>query len=210
MRVAVFGATGKAGRRVVAECRSRNWEVTAVVRDRTRYAGPSGVDLVEGDAREPGVAERAAQGADAVLCCLGMQDISVPATDFSDSVKAIVQAMEAKGPRRYLMVITAGVLPHPTGGYRNKEGLSPAMVNVAAEHVRNYETLLASKLDWTAMCPLGLSEDLPAGHGRIAFEDLPPGSSVTGYADLAQTMVELIGRRDSFGKRVGIVSDRAS
>jgi hypothetical protein len=40
------------------------------------------------------------------------------------------------------------------------------------------------------------------------FEGLPPGSNETGYADLAHTMVQLITVTASYGKRIGIVSDR--
>ena len=39
---------------------------------------------------------RAVDGADAIVCCLGMQDIAVPATDFSDSVHTIVEAARAR------------------------------------------------------------------------------------------------------------------
>jgi hypothetical protein len=40
------------------------------------------------------------------------------------------------------------------------------------------------------------------------YEDVPPGSEETGYADLAHTMVTLVAVAESHGKRVGIASYR--
>ncbi len=151
---------------------------------------------------------RGIAGADAALCCLGMNSIAVPATDFSESVTHIVRAMELTPNRRLLAIAWAGVLPHPTGGYRNKEGVPQYLIHVSAEHVRNYETLRDSSLDWTLMCPVFLKDDIPVGRGRLEFEGLPPGSNETGYADLAHTMVQLISVTASHRKRIGIVSDR--
>ena len=209
MIAAVFGATGKAGSRVLGDAVARNWECRVLVRDRTRLARPDGLVVVEGDARSPAKVAETLRGADVVFCCLGLPDISRPSTDFSDSVKAIIQAMLAEGVQRIVAIAAAGVLDHPTGGYRNKEGLPESFRHIAAEHVRNYESLRDSGLLWTLMCQLTLVEDIEAGHARYAFEDLPSGSNVTGYDDLAMTMVDLVENPESVEKRVGIVSLRA-
>ena len=119
-----------------------------------------------------------------------------------------MDAVRALGIRRLLAIAAAGVLDHPTGGYRNKEGLPAYLANVSAEHVRNYETLRDSGLDWTLMCPGFLKEDLPLGQGLYLFEDLPPGSNETGYNDLAASMTALVKDTSSYGRRVGIVSVR--
>ncbi|MBL8327018.1 MAG: NAD(P)H-binding protein [Rubrivivax sp.] len=219
MEIALFGATGRTGRLVLDEARQRGWTVRALVRDAARLGGRGGnVDVATGDTRDAAAVQAlvgtvgAGAGrrpADAVVCALGMQDITVPATDFSDSVKAIVAAMKRAGVRRLVAIASGGVFDAPGGGYRNQQPGFPAYLqNISAEHVRNYETLRASDLDWTLMCPLTLVEDIPRGAGRFAFEALPAGSEETGYADLAVTMCSLLGDRASFGKRVGIVSDR--
>lgn len=206
--IAVFGATGRTGRRLIADALGRGMRVVALARDPARLAPQPYLQVLAGDARDPAATGRAIAGSDAVLCCLGMQDITVPATDFSDSVKTIVAAARANAIRRIIAIASAGVLPHPAGGLRNQHGLPAYLANVAPEHTRNYQTLRDSGLDWTLMCPVDLKEDIPSGHGRIAFEDLPAGSSETGIADLAQAMLDLIPRTDSFGKRVGIASSR--
>lgn len=206
--IAVFGATGRTGRRLIADALGRGMRVVALARDPTRLAARPNLQVLAGDARDPVAAGQTIAGSDAVLCCLGMQDITVPATDFSDSVKTIVAAARANAVHRIIAIASAGVLSHPAGGLRNQHDLPAYLANVAPEHTRNYQTLRDSGLDWTLMCPLDLKEDIPPGHGRIAFEDLPAGSSETGIADLANAMLDLIPRTESLGKRVGIASDR--
>lgn len=208
MRIALFGATGRTGRLVLEECVSRGWSAAALARDARRIPARPGLAVVEGDARDATAVAKVVADADAVLCCLAMHDIAIPATDFSDSVKTMVAAARTARVRRIVAIASAGVLPHPEGGLRNQHGLPASLVNVAHEHTRNFETLRDSGLDWTLMCPVDLKDDIPAGHARLAYEDLPAGSSETGYADLARAIVELVEERASVGKRVGIVSVR--
>ncbi len=211
MKVIVFGASGQTGRRVIDECRARGWAVRAFVRDRAKL-GRSDVEAAAGDARDAAAVRAALAGCDAVFCCLGMHDITVPATDFSDSVRTIVQAMQAAGVKRIAAIASAGALDHPAGGLRNQHGLPDWLRNVAAEHTRNLQTLRASGLDWTLMCPVDLKEDIARGRARMALDDLPAGSGETAYADLAAAMVALVAGDSplgaALGHRVGIVSDR--
>jgi putative NADH-flavin reductase len=204
--LALFGATGRTGARVLDLCRARGDRVRALARDPGKLPRHADLEAFAGDARDAAAVERTLAGADAVIVCLGMQDITVPATDFSDAVRTIVRAMQARGPRRILAIASAGALPDARGGLRNQYDLPAWLANVAAEHTRNYETLRDCGLDWTLMCPVDLVDDVPAGHARRAFEDLPAGGSRTGYADLAQALVDLVADRASFGHRVGIVS----
>lgn len=208
MKAALFGATGKTGTLILRELLATGVTVRALVRDKSRLAPVGNLEIVEGDARAAIDARVAVRGAQVVYCALGMADITKPATDFSTSVATILAAMRAENVSRVLAIASAGVLDHPTGGYRNKEGLPDALRHVSAEHVRNFETLRASAAAWTLLCPVFLKDDIAPGRVRWAFEDLPPGSNETGYADLAHTMIELAGRADAVGKRVGIISVR--
>lgn len=208
MTAALFGATGQTGRRLLDELLGRDWTVRALARNRSRLSRTGPLTVLEGDARDLPAVTETIRGADAVFCCLGMTDIAKPVTDFSDSVQTILRAMKDLGVRRILAVASAGVLDHPDGGYRFSKGVPDWLRNVAAEHVRNHEALRDSGLDWTLFCPVFLREDIPAGNGRFAYDSLPAGSDDTGYADLARTMAELAGVLESFGRRVGIVSDR--
>ncbi len=208
MKTAIFGATGRTGKLLLKETAARGWVSRVLVRDPAKIEHTEGISVHVGDARSLPDVISTIEGVDAVFYCLGMADITLPATDLSDSVKTIIHAMRDQNVKRLVGIASAGELDHPDGGYRNKEGLPDYLKHVSAEHVRNYEALRDSGLAWTLMCPVFLIEDIPVGRGHYMFEDLPQGSYETGYADLARTMADLVDRPESFGKRVGIVSFR--
>lgn len=110
--------------------------------------------------------------------------------------------------RSLLAIASAGVLERPSASNWNIKRLPAYLANVSAEHLRNYDTLRTSGLDWTLMCPADLTQDIPVGHAQYLFEDLPAGSNETGYKDLAATMTAFVDDASSHGRRVGIVSFR--
>jgi uncharacterized protein YbjT (DUF2867 family) len=208
MTIALFGATGRAGRRVLDRLLARGEHVRALARDPVRLPAHANLAPVAGSTQDMAAVARTVQGADAIVVCLGMDDITRPGTAFSDGVRAIVAAAQAAGVRRIVAIASAGALDDPRGGLRSEHAAAGPYANVAAEHARNYRTLAGSGLDWTLMCAVDLVEDIPAGHARWAYERLPEGGTQTGYDDLAATIVLLLGERDAYGKRVGIVSTR--
>jgi putative NADH-flavin reductase len=209
MNIALFGATGRTGRRVLERCLARGDRVRALASDAGKLSARPALELVAGDARDRTAVARTMAGADAAICCLGLRDITAPTTELSDSVRTIVDSARDAGVRRIVAIASAGVLPDARGGLRNEHGVPAWLRNVAAEHTRNLRTLEQSGLDWTLMCPIDLVDDIPVGHARYAFDDLPGGSGQTGYEDLAETMVTLLGDIRSYRRRVGIVSLRA-
>ena len=222
--VALFGASGRTGRLVLAEAQRRGWPVRALVRDAARLPAAPGLSICVGDARdgdaidatlrpaEAVAAATAVPAVRAVLCTLGMHDFSVPATDFSDSVRAIVAGLRRAGLRRLVVVASGSALADPRGGYRGEHDTPEVLKHVIAEHLRNHRTLAQAGdewgLQWTLMCPLNLVADIPAGHARRAFETLPEGSGETGMPDLALAICALLDDPAAIGRRVGIVSDR--
>ena len=215
MAVTVFGASGRTGELVLAQALKRGWPVRALVRNPAKVAAAVGLSLVAGDARDEAAIESVIDGpggkAGAVLVALGMHDITVPATDFSDSVKAIVAAMKRRGVRRIVAIASGGVMEAPGGGYVNQQpGFPDYLVNISKEHVRNYETLRDAGLDWTLMCPMTLVDDITDGSAAWAFDRVPDGSGETARADLARAMCDLLTERKAIGHRVGIVTLRRS
>lgn len=219
--VALFGASGRTGRLVLAEAQRRGWPVRALVRDAARLPAAPGLALTVGDARDSGAIDETLQPSGqpsgqpavrAALCTLGMHDFSVPATDFSDSVRAIVAGLRRAGLRRLVVVASGSALADPRGGYRGEHDTPEVLKHVIAEHLRNHRTLVQAGdewgLQWTLMCPLNLVADIPAGHARRAFETLPEGNGETGMPDLALAICDLLDDPAAIGRRVGIVSDR--
>jgi putative NADH-flavin reductase len=68
MRLIVFGANGDLGRRLVAECLERGLEVSAVVRDPSRFEGVAReINVLTADATDPAAVAAVASGHDAAL-----------------------------------------------------------------------------------------------------------------------------------------------
>lgn len=67
MRVALIGASGMIGSRVLKELLSRGHRVVAIVRDPSKVAQEDGVTAVQGDLSAPGDFAEKLQGVDAVV-----------------------------------------------------------------------------------------------------------------------------------------------
>src|SRR5688500_16740938 len=72
MRIAVFGASSGIGRELVLQARTGGHHAVAVARSIGSEAAAS-VTPVKGSVLDPGVAERAVTGADAVAWCVGVK-----------------------------------------------------------------------------------------------------------------------------------------
>ncbi len=105
MRIAVYGATGMVGSRIVAEAVRRGHEVTGV----TRSGGglPDGVKSQEGDALDADLAGEVARNHDVVVSALG-PDRTAP--DEGRFVRAIENLVATLGGARLLVVGGAGSL----------------------------------------------------------------------------------------------------
>jgi len=208
MTIALFGATGRTGRRVLDRLLARGERVKALARDPARLPPHAHLATVSGSTRDADALASVVRAADAIVVCLGMDDITRPGTAFSDGVRAIVDAAKAAGVRRIVAIASAGALADPRGGLASEHAAPGPYSNINAEHARNYRTLATSGLDWTLMCAVDLVDDIPEGHARWAYERLPEGGAQTGYDDLAAAIVELLDEPESYGKRVAIVSVR--
>jgi putative NADH-flavin reductase len=101
MHVALIGATGNAGSRILAELVRRSHSVTAIVRDVTRVPALPGVEARFGDVSDESGLAALLRGHDAVIS-------SVPFGG-SDPGK-LIAAVQRSGLRRYLVVGGAGSL----------------------------------------------------------------------------------------------------
>lgn len=201
MVVAVFGATGQLGRQVLDLLIKRGHRPRVLVRSTLRLASNlPDEDIVEGDIRDPLVVGQTLEGAQAVISTLAMADISKPATDLSDNLRTILREMRDISLKRIIAVGGASV-------FRELEELPPYLLNVAAEHRRQWEYLKASNKDWTLVCPVFFSDDLADSRYRVAREALPEGSENVMIHDIAEFIVDELERGEFIHARVGVVSD---
>jgi uncharacterized protein len=111
MRIAVVGATGRIGSRVVDEALGRGIEVTAVLRDPDRDL-PTGVERRVAEATDVAALATAISGQDAVVSALGgaeVDQVSVVVT----GAHALLEALPRAGVERLLVVGGGGSLRWP-------------------------------------------------------------------------------------------------
>jgi len=186
MRIALYGATGNSGRRILKELLSRGHEVTAIVRDPSKLAGETGLTVVQGDLNSTDAVVSKIKGADAVVSAYA------PPADDTDQLipvtHSLIDAAKEVGTARLLIVGGAGSLEVAPGvtvidsGHLPKEWLP-----IAVSHAKVLELLKKSDINWTYLSPaaffvpgdrtgkfrLGKNSLIAdeKGDSRISFED---------------------------------------
>ncbi|EFH13278.1 NAD(P)-dependent oxidoreductase [Teichococcus cervicalis] len=180
MRIALIGASGQAGSRILAELSARGHQVTAIARDPCKIASLPGVTAQAGDAADPATLAPLLAGHDAVV-----SSIHFSASDPDKLIAAVKQA----GVARYLVVGGAGSLEVAPGV---KLFDTPDFPSAYLQEARAGGAFLErlkreDGLDWTFLSPsawfvpgertghfrLGTDQLLvdATGDSRISFED---------------------------------------
>lgn len=194
MRIAVFGASGRTGRKVVDQALARRHAVTAFVRDAARLGG-DGVTVVEGNAQDPNAVGEAVAGSDAVISVLALMS-SDAEPEHSEATRTIVEAAEREGVRRVVVTANNDVF--------GDDEVTGEFAAHAREHRRNRDRLRASGLDWTmGAAPFVVDEP---GHGYEAVVGAKGlGKRVT-TADFAAFTLDALERDEWVGLIVGVTS----
>lgn len=204
--IAIFGATGRTGSRLVRAALAAGHTVRVLVRDPSRVAPREGLTVLAGDVLDPVAVARTVAGCDGALAALGGGSTAEPGTTRSQGVADVVAALEAQGGGRILAVGGGGVLDSTTGpGLRSEQPAFPEVFKrVSAEHRATWETLRASSLDWTLACPPDIPDLEATGVYRVAADVMPERPKALPTGDLAAFMVQEFSERRFVGHRVGI------
>jgi len=167
MNILILGATGRTGRLFAQAAVSNNHKVTAIIRDKTKSTVP-GVTYLEGSPMDEKLLNTALKGIDAVMVSLNINRTSdnpfakviSPLTLISDSVRALIPAMEKSGVRRIITLSAFGVgdswkeMPLVTRWFIRYSNLWKAY----QDHDRQEQVLRQSDLDWTIVRPVMLND----------------------------------------------------
>ena len=197
MRITVLGATGSVGRRVVAEALSRGHEVTAVVRDSSRYDElPKGVNSQTGDASNADDISRLSSGQDVVISAIrpapGRDSEIVPTT------QALLDGLAQTGVR-LLVVGGAACLTVPNSGgtavIDDPRFVPEKWREIAQVSLAQYQTVRAeSRVDWAYLCPPAMLEPGErTGKFRLGDDELildADGNSTISIEDLSVVLLD--------------------
>jgi uncharacterized protein len=202
MHVALVGATGNAGSRVLAELVRRGHSVAAIVRNAAQVPSLSGVEAKSGDVSDEKRLVALLKGNDAVIS-------SVPFAK-TDPGK-LIGAVRASGVPRYLVVGGAGSLEVALGKFPlglkliDAPNFPEAHRQEAAVGCAFLEQLRAeSELDWTFLSPSAMFvPGQRTGAFRLGTDLLlsnEQGSSIS-FEDYAVALVDELERPEHSRKR---------
>jgi len=183
VKIAIYGATGNIGPRLVAEALRRGHEVTAI--GRTERAIAQGATFVTGDAADPAFVERIAGSHDVVVSALNTNET------FLDSIRALIAHA---GTTRLIVVGGAGSLLTSAGTRLVDAPEFPAGWKAGALlQTQALDLLLAADpdVDWTYLSP---APEISAGErtGKyLTALDEPAGEHIS-YEDYAVALLDEI------------------
>ena len=151
MKIALIGATGFIGSRLLAELTSRGHQVTAIVRNPEKVAQGAGVTAKKGDVYDK----------DGLAALLAGHDAVISAVHFTASDPAVLlAAVKQSGVKRYLVVGGAGSLEVAPGVKVYDTPEFPAIYLDEARKGGVFLDLLKGEggLDWTFLSPSALIE----------------------------------------------------
>ena len=180
MKIAIIGATGNVGSRLVDEALSRGHQVTAVARNAARLPADKNLTVANADANNP----------DELASALKGHDVVISATPFREvKPESLINAVRRSGVKRYLVVGGAGSLEVSPGLALVDSPGFPALYREESLAGKAFLEALRKvhDLDWSMLSPsavfiagkrtgvfrLGRDSLLTAadGNSSISFED---------------------------------------
>jgi putative NADH-flavin reductase len=202
LHVAIFGATGRTGRNVVAQALRRGHRVGALTRDPTRIDRHPGLRVVAGDVRDPDAVAETLRGADAIISTLGRQrrgpDIC------AEGIRTVLSVMAADGPDRIVVLSNYGVADsrRPTAYV----ALSWLLERPVLRDKERMEALLrASDVDWTVVRAPILTDGPRTDRYRTGTDLRPTLTARVARADLAAFMLDAVQEHTYPRKGVGVI-----
>ncbi len=193
--VAIFGATGRAGKHLLQQALDSGYSVRVLARDPSKLTAQNEqLVIIQGSLSD---AERVAQvinGADAVLSVLGPTS-NEPTFEISQGTTTLIKAMKQHGVKRLVISAGAGV-----GDPGDAPKLFNKLINVALKATaRNvYEDMLKtvalvreSGLEWTVVRVPRLTDTSKTGNVRVGMVGKGTGANLS-RADMAEFMLKQV------------------
>jgi len=170
MKIAVVGATGNAGSRIITELLSRGHQILGIARHPDKMQPRPGLTLTQGDVRdEAGLAQ-----------LLTGQEVAIHSIRFLDTnPRSAIGAAKKAGVRRFLIVGGAGSLEIAPGQALIDQPDFPAAYKPEASAGRDFLNTLKTErdLDWTYLSPSAFfSPGERTGKFRLGKDQLLTGA----------------------------------
>ena len=201
MKVALIGATGRGGSRILDELVSRGHAVTAIARHIDPIVERSGVTAQRGDVADGAALTELLRGHDAVISAVQFRPIDP---------RRMVDAVKASGTPRFLVMGGASSLETADGSKLiDSPHFPPEYVPEARAAIAFLDVLRAEpELDWVFLSPAALIEEGErTGRFRLGGDNLltdADGNSRISFADYAIAMVDELELNNHSRKRFSV------
>ncbi|MFI9617013.1 NAD(P)-dependent oxidoreductase [Streptomyces sp. NPDC052023] len=209
-KIALFGATGTIGSRIVDEALRRGHHVTAVVRDPSKYTKTDArLAVTAGDVLDPESVASVAEGQDVLVSAVGGGDGPGHTATIKPSAESLVTGLREAVDHapRLIAVGGAGSLRTPAGSLVwDAEGLSEDILQVMHAHGDALDVYRrVQDLEWTNCSPpASIQPGERTGTYRTDLDDLvvdDEGNSHITTEDYAVAIVDEIERPQHIGER---------
>lgn len=210
MKVVVFGATGRSGRRVVERALNQGHEVTGIARTPSKMEMThKRLTLVQGNILDYDSFANVLQGQDAVVSTVGKGERFGSVELYSEGIKNVISAMEEYGLSRLVAITSGGTYP----GWDRKNSIFYELcikrILLRGEYadMRRMENLIMeTDLDWTIVRPSGLSDEEGTGEYRTKVGYSILESNTTTRDDLAEFIVDELESNQFVREGVAVVN----
>jgi putative NADH-flavin reductase len=194
VNLAVFGATGGTGRRVVDRALRAGHAVTVLARHPDRVTSRSArLRVLQGDVLDPADVRSSLCGADAVVSALGIGRSRAPTHLYSVGTGNVLAAAQEAGVRRLTCISTSGLQTSPDTSLAHRLVaelvLQRALRNPYNDMTRMEATVAGSDLDWTIVRAARLTDGPFTGVYRVSTSGPLPRAWSISRSDLADYVV---------------------
>lgn len=201
--IVIFGSTGMTGKVTLAQAVDGGYNVTVLVRDPARLpADKKPARVVVGDVLNKEDVSKAVEGQDAVIIVLGTRNDLGPTTMMSEGTRNIIEAMKKHGIRKVVGCMSSFL-------QWDISKVPRTLLPVTEDHIRMYDVLKDSGLDYVAVLPPHIAADKPFTGDYIIKVD-ERGGNVISTGDLSDFFLRCLNTDEYDGKKVTLSRDYAA
>jgi uncharacterized protein len=204
MNICLFGATGRVGSVILENALTNHHNVQALVRDRNKCLVKSpNLFIYEGNALNKSDIAAVMRGTEVVVSGLNTDGMAT----LSESMSIIIEQMKNQQLKRIITIGTAGILQSRSEPnlYRFQSSESKRKTTKdAEEHLKAYQLLKNSGLDWTIVCPTYLPIGERIGTYRYEKNILPENPSSISVFDTGDFAFQQLFTDQFINVRIGL------
>jgi putative NADH-flavin reductase len=206
MKLAVFGATGGTGRRLITQALAADYDVRALTRSQAKLPPSEQITAIEGNVLDPGAVSETVENTDAVVCLLGRTPNNPPDV-VSRGTRNIIEAMDDRPVSRLLVLTSMGLgSSSETVPWYVRIANATALHDLMADKARQEELVMQSDLDWTIVRPGGLT-DTPRTGEYVHGVDIDASARPISRADVADFLLQIV-QEDLYVRETPIVTSQ--